>query len=71
MPCLFRRFDVSEFYVYYIVPCLCRRFDVSEFQPEEVTVKVQDNKLIVNAKHEEKTAQTSVSREYSRQVRSP
>ena len=31
-------------------------------------MKVQNNKLIVNAKHEEKTAQTSVSREYSRQV---
>lgn len=47
------------------------RFDVSEFQPEEVNVKVQDNKLIVNARHEEKTAQTSVSREYSRQVDIP
>ena len=47
---------------------VCCRFDVSEFKPEEVNVKVQNNKLIVNAKHEEKTAQTSVSREYSRQV---
>ncbi|GFS17958.1 major egg antigen [Elysia marginata] len=47
------------------------RFDVSEFQPEEIQVKVQENKLIVNAKHEEKSAQTSVSREYSRQVDIP
>ncbi|KAK7098745.1 small heat shock protein p36-like [Littorina saxatilis] len=47
------------------------RFDVSEFKPEEVNVKVQDNKLCVNARHEEKTAQTSVSREYSRQVDIP
>ncbi|BFZ04957.1 hypothetical protein BsWGS_07996 [Bradybaena similaris] len=47
------------------------RFDVSEFQPEEIQVKVQENKLIVNARHEEKSAQTSVSREYSRQVDIP
>uniref|UniRef100_A0A0B7ATA4 SHSP domain-containing protein n=1 Tax=Arion vulgaris TaxID=1028688 RepID=A0A0B7ATA4_9EUPU len=47
------------------------RFDVNEFKPEEIQVKVQDNKLIVNAKHEEKSAQTSVSREYSRQVDIP
>ncbi|KAK3797314.1 hypothetical protein RRG08_014942 [Elysia crispata] len=47
------------------------RFDVSEFQPEEIQVKVQENKLLVNAKHEEKSAQTSVSREYSRQVDIP
>ncbi|KAK7477579.1 hypothetical protein BaRGS_00031184 [Batillaria attramentaria] len=47
------------------------RFEVSEFKPEEVQVKVQDNKIIVNARHEEKTAQTSVSREYSRQVDIP
>jgi HSP20 family molecular chaperone IbpA len=47
------------------------RFDVSEFQPEEIQVKVQENKLIVNAKHEEKSAQTSISREYSRQVDIP
>lgn len=47
------------------------RFDVTEFKPEEVQVKVQDNKIIVNARHEEKTAQTSVSREYSRQVDIP
>lgn len=47
------------------------RFDVSEFRPEEIQVKVQESKLIVNAKHEEKSAQTSVSREYSRQVDIP
>uniref|UniRef100_A0A0B7ASS1 SHSP domain-containing protein n=1 Tax=Arion vulgaris TaxID=1028688 RepID=A0A0B7ASS1_9EUPU len=47
------------------------RFDVSEFQPEEIQVKVQENKLIVNARHEEKSVQTSISREYSRQVDIP
>ncbi|XP_059170873.1 major egg antigen-like [Physella acuta] len=47
------------------------RFDVTEFQPEEIQVKVQENKLIVNAKHEEKSSQTTVTREYSRQVDIP
>jgi len=47
------------------------RFDVSEFQPEEIQVKVHENKLFVNAKHEESSSQTSVSREYSRQVDIP
>jgi len=47
------------------------RFDVSEFKPEEIQVKVHENRLLVNAKHEEKSSQTSVSREYSRQVDIP
>lgn len=47
------------------------RFDVSEFRPEEIQVKVQDNKLFVSAKHEEKSTKASVSREYSRQVDIP
>ena|SRR6218665_534556 len=29
-------------------------FDVSQFQPEEINVKTQDQRLIVNARHEEK-----------------
>lgn len=47
------------------------RFDVSEFKPDEIQVKVQDNKVIVYAKHEERTTAQSVSREYSRQVDVP
>lgn len=47
------------------------RFDVSEFRPDEIQVKVQDNKVIVYAKHEERNMQTTVSREYSRQVDIP
>lgn len=47
------------------------RFDVKEFRPEEVQVKVQNNKLLVNARHEEKTNRSTVSREYSRQVDIP
>lgn len=30
-------------------------FDVSQFSPDEISVKTQDNKLIVQAKHEEKS----------------
>jgi len=29
-------------------------FDVSQFQPEEISVRTQDQHLIVHAKHEEK-----------------
>ncbi|XP_045175088.1 small heat shock protein p36-like [Mercenaria mercenaria] len=47
------------------------RFDVSEFKPEEIQVKVQDNKVIVYAKHEERNNAQTVSREYSRQVDIP
>lgn len=47
------------------------RFDVKEFKPEEVQVKIQQNKLIVQARHEEKAANTSVTRQYSRQVDIP
>lgn len=47
------------------------RFDVSEFKPDEIQVKVQDNKVVVYAKHEERNNTQSVSREYSRQVDIP
>ncbi|XP_046580701.1 major egg antigen-like [Haliotis rubra] len=47
------------------------RFDVSEFKAEEIQVKVQQSKIIVNARHEEKTSNSTVSREYSRQVDIP
>jgi len=29
-------------------------FDVSQFQPEEISVRTQDQRLIVNARHEQK-----------------
>jgi len=47
------------------------RFDVSNFRPEEIQVRVQDNKLSVSAKHEEKSSKSSVSKEYSRQLDIP
>ncbi|KAL3841362.1 hypothetical protein ACJMK2_019520 [Sinanodonta woodiana] len=47
------------------------RFDVSEFKPEEIQVKVQENKVIVYARQEVHSNKSSVSREYSRQVDIP
>lgn len=47
------------------------RFDVSQYQPEEVTVKTVDNKLLVHAKHEEKTPNRSVYREYNQEFMLP
>lgn len=44
---------------------LCFRFDVAQYKPEEVTVKTVDNRLLVHAKHEEKTPQRAVFREYN------
>ena len=41
------------------------RFDVAQYKPEEVTVKTIDNRLLVHAKHEEKTPQRTVFREYN------
>ncbi|XP_022303725.2 major egg antigen-like isoform X1 [Crassostrea virginica] len=47
------------------------RFNVSDYKPEEVNVKMDAQKLIVNAKHEQKDGQRSVSREYSREINIP
>jgi len=47
------------------------RFDVSQYRPEEVTVKTVDNKLLVAAKHEEKTPTKSVYREYNQEFMLP
>ncbi|KAK7601545.1 hypothetical protein V9T40_008986 [Parthenolecanium corni] len=47
------------------------RFDVSQYQPEEIVVKTVDNKLLVHAKHEEKTDTKSVYREYNREFLLP
>nr|ATY75492.1 small heat shock protein 12.2 [Chouioia cunea] len=47
------------------------RFDVSQYTPEEIVVKTVDNKLLVHAKHEEKTDTKSVYREYNREFLLP
>jgi len=47
------------------------RFDVSQYKPEEIVVKTVDNKLLVHAKHEEKTDNRSVYREYNREFLLP
>jgi HSP20 family molecular chaperone IbpA len=47
------------------------RFDVSQYAPEEIVVKTVDNKLLVHAKHEEKTDTKSVYREYNREFLLP
>ncbi|KRT80900.1 hypothetical protein AMK59_6116, partial [Oryctes borbonicus] len=51
--------------------CLKLRFDVSQYSPEEIVVKTVDNKLLVHAKHEEKTESKSVYREYNREFLLP
>ena len=47
------------------------RFDVTQYAPEEIVVKTVDNKLQVNAKHEEKSENRSVFREYKREFLLP
>ncbi|CAH0402993.1 unnamed protein product [Chilo suppressalis] len=47
------------------------QFDVSQFSPEEVTVQVQDNVLMVSARHEENSDHTTVLREYNKEFLLP
>ena len=47
------------------------RFDVSQYTPEEIVVKTVDQKLLVHAKHEEKSDTKSVYREYNREFLLP
>jgi len=47
------------------------RFDVQQYKPEEVTVKTVDNRLLVHAKHEEKTPSRTVYREYNQEFMLP
>jgi len=47
------------------------RFDVAQYRPEEVTVKTVDNKLLVQAKHEEKSPTKSCYREYNQEFLLP
>lgn len=46
-------------------------FDVSQYKPEEVTVKTVDNRLLVYAKHEEKSPSRTVYREYNQEFMLP
>jgi len=47
------------------------RFDVAQYKAEEVTVKTVDNRLLVHAKHEEKTPSRTVYREYNQEFMLP
>lgn len=47
------------------------RFDVSQYRPEEVTVKTVDNRLLVHARHEEKSPNKTVYREYNQEFMLP
>jgi len=47
------------------------RFDVSQYSPEEIVVKTVDNKLLVQAKHEEQSKGKTVFREYNREFLLP
>ncbi|XP_018800458.1 PREDICTED: heat shock protein beta-6 isoform X2 [Bactrocera latifrons] len=47
------------------------RFDVNQYAPEEIVVKTVDQKLMVHAKHEEKSDTKSVYREYNREFLLP
>jgi len=47
------------------------RFDVTQYAPEEIVVKTVDNRLQVHAKHEEKSENRSVYREYNREFLLP
>lgn len=47
------------------------RFDVTQYEPEEIVVKTVDNRLTVHAKHEERSENRSVYREYNREFHLP
>lgn len=46
-------------------------FDVSQFLPEEISVRTEGSKVVVQAKHEEKGGGKSESREFSRSLDIP
>lgn len=47
------------------------RFDVTQYDADEIVVKTLDNRLTVQAKHEEKSENRSVYREYNREFHLP
>ena len=46
-------------------------FDVNQFKPDEISVRTQEQKLMVHAKHEDNDGPSKVSREFSREVDVP
>ncbi|XP_063401167.1 uncharacterized protein LOC134685385 [Mytilus trossulus] len=52
-------------------PVFRARFNVKDYQPEEVNVKMDGDRVVVNAAHMEKDGSKSVSREFSREVNIP
>lgn len=52
-------------------PVFTTRFDVRQFEPQEIEVRLVDNKLQVHAKHEQKDGESSEMVEYSRKVALP
>lgn len=52
-------------------PVFRAMFNVKDYKPDEVNVKMDIDKLIVNAKHEEKNDGKSVCREFSKEVNIP
>lgn len=47
------------------------RFDVTQYEPDEIIVKTVDNRLTVHAKHEERSENRTVYREYNREFHLP
>lgn len=47
------------------------RFDVTQYTPDEIVVKTVDNRLTVQAKHEERSENRTVYREYNREFHLP
>ncbi|GAB1598540.1 major egg antigen-like [Argonauta hians] len=52
-------------------PIFSARFDVRQFEPQEIEVRISENKLKVHAKHEDKDGESSGTIEYSRKVNLP
>lgn len=52
-------------------PVYRARFNVKDYKPDEVNVKMDMNKIMVSARHEEKDGTKSVSREFNREVTIP
>ncbi|XP_037052181.1 heat shock protein 27-like [Bradysia coprophila] len=46
-------------------------FDVSQYRPEEVSVETTDEKIIVRAKHEERSNNKNIFMEYHREMSLP
>ncbi|KAK9876556.1 hypothetical protein WA026_013931 [Henosepilachna vigintioctopunctata] len=47
------------------------RFDVSQYKPEDVEIRIEDNHLLVHARHEEHNGPRRILREYQQQFLLP